>query len=38
MKPHELKKQGQNKSAKEGAGKQRTIKKQIKKGEKAIKR
>jgi hypothetical protein len=37
MKPHELKKQGQNKSEKEG-GKQRTIKNQIKKEEKTIKR
>jgi hypothetical protein len=37
MKPHELKKQGQNKSKKKG-GKQREIKKQIKKGEKTIKR
>jgi hypothetical protein len=37
MKPHESKKQGQNKSEKEGE-KQRTIKNQIKKGEKTIKR
>jgi hypothetical protein len=37
MKPHEQKKQGQNKSEKEG-GKQRVIKNQIKKGEKTIKR
>jgi hypothetical protein len=37
MKPHEQKKQGQNKSEKEG-GKQMAIKNQIKKGEKTIKR
>jgi hypothetical protein len=37
MKPHEPKKQGQNKREKEG-GKQRAIKNQIGKGEKAIKR
>jgi hypothetical protein len=37
MKPHEQKKQGQNKSEKE-EGKQKTIKNQIKKGEKTIKR
>jgi hypothetical protein len=37
MKPHEPKKQGQNKREKEG-GKQRAIKNQIEKGEKAIKR
>jgi hypothetical protein len=37
MKPHEPKKQGQNKSEKEGGGR-RAIKNQIEKGEKAIKR
>jgi hypothetical protein len=37
MKPHEPKKQGQNKSEKE-EGKQRTIKNQIEKREKTIKR
>jgi hypothetical protein len=37
MKSHEPKKQGQNKSEKE-EGKQRTIKNQIEKGEKTIKR
>jgi hypothetical protein len=36
MKPHEPKKQGQNKSEKE-EGKQRAIKNQIEKGENAIK-